>query len=110
VAQKTVAKNMNTVIEPGVNVAADVAEIQSGKVARVKGNYTVNGRTYGVHDGTLFPVSGPGFHQLNRGSFGALAIFNKFGNTPRAYAVLAEMKNVGPAEIEVAFSVWRLLQ
>jgi len=110
VAQKTVAKNMNTVIEPGVNVAADVAEIQSGKVARVKGNYTVNGRTYGVHDGTLFPISGPGFHQLNRGSFGALAIFNKFGNTPRAYAVLAEMKNVGPAEIEAALSVWRLLQ
>jgi hypothetical protein len=110
VNQKTVAKNMNTVIEPGVDVAADVAEIQSGRVARVKGNYVVNGRTYGVHDGALYPISGPGLHQLSRGAFRALGMFNKFGNTPRAYTFLAEMKNVGPAEVEVGLKVWILLQ
>jgi hypothetical protein len=110
VNQKTVAKNMNTVIEPGVDVAADVAEIQSGRVTRVKGNYVVHGRMYGIHDGTLYPISGPGLHQLSRGAFRALGVFNKFGDTPQAYTFLAEMKNVGPAEVEAGLKVWSLLQ
>jgi hypothetical protein len=83
VTQKTVAKNLNTVIEPGVDVAGDVAAIRAGRATRVDGQYVVNGRTYGVHDGALYPVSGPGFHQLNRGSFQALGMLNKVGDTAR---------------------------
>lgn len=106
VNQSSVAKNLNTVIEPGVDVAGDVAGIQAGKAARVNGNYVINGRTYGVHDGTLYPISGPGFHQLNRGAFQALGVLNKFGNTPQAHAILEKMKNVGPGEVEAALKAW----
>jgi hypothetical protein len=65
-----------------------------------------DGRTYGVHDGTLYPLSGPGFHQLSRGAFQALGVFNRFGNTPQAHTILERMKNVGPAEIEAALKAW----
>jgi filamentous hemagglutinin len=106
VNQSTVAKNLNTVIEPGVDVAGDVARIQAGKAARMNGNYIINGRAYGVHDGTLYPISGPGFHQLSRGAFQALGVLNKFGNTPQAHTILGRMKNVGPAEIEAALKAW----
>ncbi|HEX8110293.1 MAG TPA: hypothetical protein VF516_21325 [Kofleriaceae bacterium] len=106
VNQSTVAKNLNTVIEPGVDVAGDVAGIQAGKAARVNGNYVIHGRMYGVHDGTLYPISGPGFHQLNRGAFQALGVLNKLGNTPQAHTILERMKNVGPAEIEAALKMW----
>jgi hypothetical protein len=67
----------------------------------------VNGRTYGVHDGTLYPISGTGFHQLNRGAFQALGVLNKFGDTSQARVILARMKNVGPSEIEAALLAWR---
>jgi hypothetical protein len=110
VNQKTVAKNLNTVIEPGVDVAGDVAAIRAGRATRVDGHYVVNGRTYGVHDGTLYPVSGPGFHQLNRGSFQALGVLNKFGDTAEARAILGRMKNVGPDELEAALAAWRAMQ
>jgi uncharacterized protein DUF4157 len=106
VNQSTVAKNLNTVIEPGVDVAGDVAGIQTGKAARVNGNYVIDGRTYGVHDGTLYPISGPGFHQLNRGAFQALGVLNKFGNTPQAHGILGRMKNVGPVELDAALKAW----
>ncbi len=106
VKQNTLAKNLNTVIEPGVDVAGDVAEIHAGKAARVGGNHVVNGRKYGVHDGTLYPISGPGFHPLTRGAFQALGVFNKFGDTPQAHAILGKMKNVGPAEVKAALKAW----
>jgi len=107
VDQKTVTKEVNTVIEPGVEAAAaaEIKEIRAGNVTRVNGTYTINGRTYGVHDQTLFPISGPGFHQLNRGAFQALGVLNKFDGTPQAYDILSKMKNVGPAEVDAALKV-----
>jgi hypothetical protein len=62
VNQRTVAKEMNTMIEPGVDVAGDVAALNAGKATREGNTFIVNGRTYGMHDGTLYPISGPGFH------------------------------------------------
>jgi hypothetical protein len=97
---------VNTVIVPGVDVGMDVAGIRAGKAARVDGNHVINGRTYGSHDGTLYPISGPGFHQLNRGAFQALGVLNKFGDTPQAHGILAKMKNVGPSEVEAALAAW----
>lgn len=42
--------------------------------------YTVNGRTYGVHEnGTLFPMSGNGFVDLTRGAFRVVGIYNQYG-------------------------------
>jgi hypothetical protein len=91
VGQRTLAKEVNTVIEPGVDVAGDVAAINAGKATRVGGNWVVNGRTYGAHDGTLYPIEGPGFHQLTRGAFKALGVYNKFGNTAEAAEILSKM-------------------
>ena len=108
VKQGTVAKNLNTVIEPGVDVAGDVAAINAGKATRVKGNWVVNGRTYGVEEGgRLFPIEGSGFHQLSRGAFKALGVFNKFGNTPRAAEILSLMKAT-EADKAAALRVWEV--
>lgn len=79
----------------------------SAGCGRVGDTFEINGRTYGVHDGTLFPMSGPGFHQLNRGAFQALGVLNKFGDTPQAHAILGRMKNVGPDEVAAAMKAWR---
>jgi hypothetical protein len=107
VNQQTFTKEKNTVIESGVDVEADVAAIRGGRAEKVGETYVVNGRTYSAHDGTLYPISGAGLHQLNRGAFKALAVFNKFGDTAEAYAILRRMHNVGPREIDAALVAWR---
>lgn len=97
VGQGSVAKNRNTVVEPGVDVRADVDAINRGKAdpgrsATGDPTYTVNGRTYGVHDdGRLYPIEGPGLQQLSRQEFKALGVYNKFGDSPRANQILDAM-------------------
>jgi hypothetical protein len=108
VTQRTLAKGSNTVIEPGVDVAADVAAINGGGATRVGGNYSVNGRTYGVHDGTLYPIDGPGLHPLSRGAFKALGVYNEFGNSARAADILARM-GTSQADANAALRVWEII-
>jgi hypothetical protein len=91
VRQKTVAKEWNTVVEPGVDVAGDVRAINEGRAVRNGDTYQVNGRTYGHHDGVLYPMDGPGFHRLDRAAFKALGVYNEFGLTPRAEDILNRM-------------------
>lgn len=91
VKQKTLAKEKNTVIEPAVEVQKDVAAINEGEATRTGDTFTVNGRTYGMHDGTLYPISGQGFHPLDRGAFKALGVLNEFGPTERAFSILEKM-------------------
>jgi hypothetical protein len=46
---------------------------------------TVNGRTYGIEPtATLYPISGPGFVFLDRGSYIALGFYNELGVTDLA--------------------------
>ena len=100
--QRTVAKDLNTVINPSVNVSEDVAAINTGRAIRVGNTYQINGRLYGVHSetGRLFPISGNGLDQLNRASFKALGVFNQFGNTPRAGEILQNMGISGADKLE----------
>jgi len=109
VTQGTTTKEVNTVIKPGVDVAGDVAAINKGLAKRVGNTFEINGRVYGFQEGHLFPISGNGFVQLNRGAFKALGVFNKFGNTQATRGILGKMRNVGAAEIKAAFKVWRSL-
>lgn len=115
VDQGTVAKNVNSVLEPRVDVNADIQAIRAGaaQVGRALGGettYTIRGRTYGIHpNGTLYPMHGDGVHVLDRGGFKALGVYNKFGDTPRAEQIIESMGTAAPAR-EEALSVWRACQ
>jgi len=62
---------------PWVDVDADVTAIREGRAIRDGNSFTVNGRTYGIEpNGRLFPRTGDGFHQLNRGAYRALSLYN----------------------------------
>jgi hypothetical protein len=115
VDQRTVAKDVNSVLEPHINVEADIKAIRAGQAqaGRAPGgefSYSVNGRTYGMHtNGTLYPVEGVGVHTLDRASFKALGVFNQFGDTPRATQILDKM-GIGVAERARALDVWKTYQ
>jgi hypothetical protein len=109
VNQRTVAKKMNTVIEPNVDVAADVAAINKGLAKKVGDKFVINGRTYGMHDGTLYPISGKGFHQLDRPAFKALGVLNKFGDSPKANQIINNM-GLGDKAKDAALNAWRTAQ
>lgn len=67
------AKEENTVILPGTDVTGDIADIKAGNATwnAETQQYEVNGRTYGMETplGTLYPVSGDGFVNLNRAEY-----------------------------------------
>jgi hypothetical protein len=116
VSQRSVAKDVNTVIAPYVDVANDTAAINEGKAVAAIGpdgvrTYTVNGRTYGVEpSGTLYPMTGDGFIVLNRNAYKILGILNKFGDTPRALEIIqlqAATARFTDEEIEMARGAWR---
>ena len=106
--QRTVAKNLNTVIEPGVDVVNDLEIIRSGQVVLENDRFVLpNGRIYGHHNGTLYPVSGAGFHQLDRPAFKALGVYNQLGDTPRSAQILDNM-GISAEARNIALQVWRL--
>ena len=116
VTQGSVAKEVNTVIEPRVDVAADVEAINAGNAQfSVTDNgvrtYTVNGRTYGVEpNGTLYPMTGDGFIVLNRNAYKVLGIFNKFGDGARGAQIIELMRptaGITDADVEAARGAWR---
>ena len=105
------AKLKNTVINRKiVNVQEDVAAIRSGKAVKKGEDFIVNGRIYGVHgNGTLFPKSGPGLYELDRGGYQALGILNKFGNTKKASEIMDKSGITHDAR-EAALKVWEDIQ
>jgi hypothetical protein len=112
VRQKSITKRINTVIEPWVDVDADVAAINAGQATRRGDDFIINGRTYRTHGGIgqrLIPVEGPGFHQLDRPTYKVLRVFNSFGNTHRAHRILDNMGITTPQR-QLALEVWRLGQ
>lgn len=105
---KDLAKEKNTVTEPGVDVQKDMDAINAGDAARTGATFPVNGRTYGLHDGTLYPISGAGFHQLDRGVFKALGILNESGPTERAFSILEKM-GIGNAQRATALRRYKVI-
>ena len=110
VTQGSFTKGTNTVIDRTVvDISADVFAIRSGQAQKVSNTYITNGRTYGVHDGTLYPISGPGLYTLNRGEYQTLGVLNKFGNTPQADIILSRM-GVSPETKETALKIWEAIK
>ncbi|NEP09727.1 MAG: hypothetical protein F6K14_05785 [Symploca sp. SIO2C1] len=93
-------------MEPFVDISNDVSAINAGRATRQGNNFIINGRTYGSHDGILFPISGPGFHQLDRGAFKALGVYNQFGDTSRATEILDNMA-ISSEQRQAALRAWR---
>ncbi|MCQ4166170.1 hypothetical protein [Tahibacter harae] len=108
IRQGGVKKTKNTVAEPEIDMRADVEAINKGQGVRDGDFYTVNGRTYQRFDDHLVPHDGPGFHNLDRGEFDALGIFNRFGDTPQAMEIAIRV--AGPEGASHALDVWRLGQ
>ncbi len=107
---RTFARGSNTVIEPGIDIADDVATIRAGQAQLENDRFILpNGHIYGHHDKTLYPISDLGFHQLDRPAFKALGVYNKFGDTPRSNQILDNMSISAEAK-EAALQVWRLRQ
>lgn len=99
IKQNTKASRLNTVIDPRVDVAADVAAINRGEAQRREDTYTVAGRAYVLEpNGTLSPRHGDGFFVLNRAVYRAVGIYRMFGFGERAEGILDQMHNVGVEE------------
>lgn len=82
---------MNTVADNTVDFKADADGINAGQAFKVGNEYHINNRVYGEHGGTLYPISGAGLYQLDRGAYKALGILNQFGDTPRSTEILGKM-------------------
>lgn len=61
-------KDNNTVWDPEIEqqVRNEIGKIQRGEVPKVNGDWTINGRTYGRHNNSIFPKNGTGFTNLSR--------------------------------------------
>lgn len=91
-------KDKNTIILPGVNYIGDIERIKNGEYNKVNGNYEINGRTYGIHDGRLYPISGDGFVTLTRHEYKILIIIKTQANNPILDTIL---DNVGATKEEI---------
>ena len=99
IGKKSTAKNNNTVIMPWVNYNKDIEGIKKGEYNKVNGNYEINGRTYGIHDGRLYPISGKGFVTLTRHEYQILIILKTQSQNPKLLEILNNI-NATKEEIE----------
>ena len=112
---RKIAKNSqpdsdNTVIEPWVDVAADIAAINAGQAIRKGQDYLVNGRIYREKgNGSCFPVSGNGMHQIDRGTFIALKEYNSHGITDAVERFLTG-KKITAEQRAAAQALWKIGQ
>jgi hypothetical protein len=108
VRQNSYVRDRNTVIEPWVDIDADVEAILNGRAARAGDTFEVSGRRWGVEpNGTLYPISGSGLIRLDRASYRALGVYNAFGDTPQASAILDRMRNQTAASKRNGLHAWR---
>ena len=84
---------------------------KTGQATRKGNDFIVNGRTYRYHGDSsnrLIPVDGPGFHQLDRGTYQALGIYNTYGgDTPQARQELDRLR-INDSARQAGLNVWRL--
>ncbi len=104
-------KERNSMIDPDHRQAinSDLDNIIAGKVPKAGETWTVGGRSYGMHNGSLHPVSGPGIVDLSRPQHQLIQQLN--GNTPEKAQKFAEaMKNKGIMDqkaIDTVMELWR---
>lgn len=90
-----------------MDVAADIAAINRGEAERHGETYIIHGRRYGVEPGgRAYPIDGVGIHQLDRGAFKVLGVYNRFGLSANAEWLLDRMET-GPAARDAARRAWQ---
>ena len=113
VKQNSTTKGNNTVVTRSVNMKEDTRLISNGGAKNIGRDSKTgdllhklpNGRIYAQKsDGQLYPHSGPGVHALDRGAYNALGVYNKFGRTEKAEAILKSM-NINPQARSAALKV-----
>ncbi len=112
VRQRTPTRsNVNSVVEPWVDMVAETDAIARGEASRNGDEYTINGRLYRiktVNTGKrLYPIDGPGVHQLSRIEFKALGVYNDLGVTPRVEMIITKM-GVTIAEQRRVRALWEI--
>jgi hypothetical protein len=113
VSPKAPAKAENTIILPETRdaVRQDIANIQAGNARwdpDTNSYVTESGRRYKVEsNGTVFPVDGPGFVQLNRPEYKALqALIKHNGDVEAAKASVARDPSIPPESFDKAGDVY----
>jgi hypothetical protein len=108
---KNPTKDKNTIVLPGTDVSADLADISAGRGTWIaeSSRYEVNGRTYGVEStGTVFPVSGPGFVNLSRTEYKVLKqLIGSDGDVGAARSALSRDPSVSDADWRSALEVFK---
>ncbi len=106
---KAPRKPENSVVLPHVDVRAGVGAINLGQAERVGNDFKINGRMYGMEsNGTLFPRSGDGIVQMDRGSYWALQTMIQFGDDPERLALQMTRQGIGQTEQSLAAGVFKL--
>lgn len=112
---KTPVKRENSVLDPSVDDAADLAAMRAGeaiggRTANGDLTLTVHGRTYVWEEsGVVFPIAGDGVYPLNRASFKTLLILIEFGDDDRPGTRLYYHLRAGhtpAADVNEARRVW----
>lgn len=90
-------------------IKRDLDDIIAGKVQKAGETWTANGRTYGMHNGSLHPVSGPGIVDLSRPQHQLIQQLN--GNSLENAKKFSEaMKKKGILDqqaIDTVMELWR---
>src|SRR5207253_3120552 len=101
------SKAENGVVESWVGLEAETLAINRGEALRRGDDFLVNGRLYHQKaDGRLYPVDGPGVHQLQRMEYTVLGYYNQFGLNEQTERLLDRM-TVVLADREAARQAWR---
>jgi hypothetical protein len=108
---KSPAKEKNTIVLPGTDVAADLAGISEGRGKWISASnmYEINGRSYAVEStGTVFPVSGPGLVNLSRSEYKILRqMIGSDGDINAARDALRRDPSINDTDWQLALEVFR---
>ncbi|MGB3327342.1 MAG: minor capsid protein [Thermomicrobiales bacterium] len=105
--------NRNTVIEPWVDVQADIDAINRGEgiVDHGRANAWVNGRLYGYYAdrGTAWPISGDGFITMDQKQYSAFRqIVENDGLGPESEVFLERSRQLTDDDRELVRRIWRI--
>ncbi|HWK79522.1 MAG TPA: hypothetical protein VNP95_02080 [Thermomicrobiales bacterium] len=112
--KRTYFDDRNTVVLPGVDIGEDFRAIGRGHgwYNASRRETWVNGRLYGQHaNGTLFPIRGEGFVEMDRQEYKALLAIRRYnGDMALALRELRSDPHISGEQQETAIRLWTIRQ